>query len=282
MFDLKSYLKEQCDILNVALDANIPPEDARPSLLHKAIRYSVFSGGKRIRPILCLASSRAASGSDSSAMLPALALELLHTYTLIHDDLPSMDDDDLRRGQPTSHIKFGEANAILAGDALQALAFGLLSDTPAPDNYPPLQLLSELSSAAGTQGVVGGQVEDINHDMTPTSDQIQYVHLHKTACLFRASTRMGAIAGNADKQQLEALSNYGTNIGLAFQITDDLLDKDDTKSEELSCLMIYSQAEAVAKAETLICEAISEISIFNPDDIAPLTAIANFILERQI
>jgi geranylgeranyl diphosphate synthase type II len=282
MFELKSYMKTQCDSINAALDANMPQEDSHPSLLHKAMRYSVFSGGKRIRPILCLASSRAASSSDESAILPALALELLHTYTLIHDDLPSMDDDDLRRGQPTSHIKFGEANAILAGDALQALAFSLLSHHPAPANYPPLQLLSELSSAAGSQGVVGGQIEDINHEKKPTFEQIQYIHLHKTACLFRASLRMGAIASNADSEQLEALSNYGTNIGIAFQITDDLLDQDQTNRDELSCLMIYSPDEAAEKAKDLISEATSEISIFNPEHTAPLTAIADFILERQI
>ncbi len=282
MFNLKDYMKKQCEIIDNALDTDMPPETTRPTLIHEAMRYSVFSEGKRIRPILCLASAKAAGGTTDNAIMPAIALELLHTYTLVHDDLPCMDDDDLRRGQPTSHKKFGEANAILAGDALQTLAFELLSHSVAPDNYPPMQLLAELSTAAGSQGVIGGQIEDINHDKNLSLEQIEYIHMHKTACLFRAAMRMGAIAGNADEEQLNALSCYGTNIGLAFQITDDLLDDDKEENEELSCLMVYSQDEANEKAANLIAEAVKSITIFNAEDIEPMTAIANFILERQI
>jgi len=216
--------KQQC--INAALDSHMPTETTRPSVLHKAMRYSVFAGGKRLRPVLCLASAEAMGGTPESAVIPAIAIEVLHTYTLIHDDLPCMDNDDLRRGHPTCHKVFGEANAILAGDALLTLAFELLADIQAPPPYPSNQLSLELALAAGSRGVVGGQVEDMaSEGQQPDPDIVEYIHLHKTADLFRASLRMGGISAGAADNELNALTLYGTNIGLAFQIVDDILNE---------------------------------------------------------
>ena len=167
MSDIKRILEEKLRLINTGLDTHIPSETTRPAELHKAIRYSVFAGGKRIRPLLCLSAAEAVGGTDKNALIPAIAIEALHTYTLIHDDLPCMDNDDLRRGKPTSHVVFGEANAVLVGDALQALAFEILAQCPAPPPYPPNQLVAELSRAAGSHGVVGGQFEDITDRDTP-------------------------------------------------------------------------------------------------------------------
>lgn len=274
MLDLEKYLAEKRSLIDKALDEHMPAEDTQPGTIHKAMRYSVFSGGKRIRPILCLAAAKAAGAQEDNALLPAVAIELLHTYTLIHDDLPCMDNDDTRRGKPTSHKVFGEAMAVLAGDALLTLAFELLSNAPSPD-----LLARELAHAAGSRGVIGGQVEDIEHSEKPSFEEIQYVHLHKTAALFRASMRIGAIAANADQEQIDALSNYGTGIGLAFQVTDDLLDIDQAENNELSCLMVYSPEEAKAKVVELIEQAIAELSDLNETE--PLVAIARFIADRE-
>lgn len=281
MFNLSSWITSEQKIVEKALDSAMPAETVQPSLLHKAMRYSVFSGGKRIRPLLCRAAATSVTGSPDSALMPGIAIELLHTYTLIHDDLPSMDNDDLRRGKPTSHKVFGEANAILAGDALQTLAFEIIAQTTLAGSYPPNQLVMELASAGGSRGVIGGQVEDINFDKTQLSlDQVEFVHMHKTAILFRAAMRIGAISANASPTQLDSLSTYGTNIGLAFQITDDLLDNI-KEHNELSCLAVYTPEAANDKARKLIATAISSISELNPLGVKPLTAIANFIIERE-
>lgn len=239
MNELQIYLKQQTDVINVALDALLPPAAERPAKLHKAMRYSMFAGGKRLRPVLCIASCEACGGTAEQAMQAACALELLHTYTLIHDDLPVMDDDTLRRGKPTCHIAFDEATAILAGDALLTLAFEVLAGIPNIGSA----LALELARAAGSRGVIGGQMEDIDAEgKTPDADLVEYIHRNKTAALIRAACVMGGICaganfhppspgGSGETGTLEKLAAYGGNIGLAFQMVDDLLDESATVEE---------------------------------------------------
>lgn len=243
----------------------MPKAKTRPEVLHTAMRYSVFSGGKRLRPILCLAAAEAVGGKAEEALTPACAIELLHTYSLIHDDLPAMDNDDLRRGQPTSHKKFGEANAILTGDALLTLTFEWLADYPA--------LAKELAQAAGSQGIIAGQVED----MSPHGDDLEFIHLNKTAKLFQAAVRIGALAGQAKKRELQALSEYGEKIGLAFQLMDDVLDEGD--DGQLSAVQVYGRAGALQRAQDLVAlakQALKKIS----GDSAALSAMADFIIHQ--
>lgn len=228
MKNLSLYLKSQADAVNQELDALLPPGTERPARLHEAMRYSVFAGGKRLRPVLCIAACKACGGTAEQALRAACALELLHTYTLIHDDLPAMDDDTLRRGRPTCHIQFDEATAILAGDALLTLAFEVLATVP--DIGSALAL--ELARAAGSRGVIGGQAEDLAAEgQTPDADRVEHIHRNKTAALIRAACVMGGLCAGADFQTLETLAAYGENTGLAFQIIDDLLDESATVEE---------------------------------------------------
>ena len=288
MFDLDVYLAERRRVVQAALEAEMPPATAPPAMLHSAMRYSVFSGGKRLRPILCLAAGEAAGGTPAAALRPALAVELLHTYTLIHDDLPCMDNDDLRRGRPTSHKVFGEANAVLAGDALQALAFELAARTVPPAAYPVAALVAELAAAAGSRGVVGGQVEDLAAaGQAVTAARLEFIHRHKTADLFRAALRMGAMCGNAGAAELAALTAYGVNLGLAFQIADDLLDAPPAGAPpppgktELTCLAVWTPAEARAKAEALAAAATRALDGTDPARSEPLIAIARYVIARD-
>jgi geranylgeranyl diphosphate synthase type II len=182
MFDLNTYLNSRRQAVEAELDWKMPIDTTRPSKLHQAMRYSVMAGGKRLRPILCIAACEAVGGQLDNAILPGIAIEILHTYTLIHDDLPCMDDDELRRGRPTAHIVFGEANALLAGDALLTLAFEWLAQTSPPLPYDTSQLIIELATAAGSQGVIGGQVEDLAAEgQEADADLVDYIHRHKTA-----------------------------------------------------------------------------------------------------
>jgi geranylgeranyl diphosphate synthase type II len=249
MNDLKKYLSVQAETVNVMLDALLPPSAERPARLHEAMRYSVFAGGKRLRPILCIAACEACGGTEKQAMQAACALELLHTYTLIHDDLPAMDDDTLRRGRLTCHIAFDEATAILAGDALLTLAFEVLANIPPETKSREAgaiatatersavanigsQLALELARAAGSRGVIGGQAEDIGAEgKIPDADLVEYIHCNKTAALIRAACVMGGLCAGADFQTLEKLAQYGESTGLAFQIIDDLLDENATVEE---------------------------------------------------
>jgi len=270
-------------VLDTALDEAMPPANTRPNALHEAMRYAVFTGGKRLRPILCLAACKAVSGSTGPACLPALAVELLHTYTLVHDDLPSMDNDTLRRGKPTVHVKFGEANAILTGDALQALAFELLSRSPAPSNWPSASFVMELARAAGSQGVVGGQIEDLAGNGGSDTEAVRQIHLRKTAGLFRAALRIGGMAGNGTEDEVDALGTYGISLGMAFQITDDLLDSVEENAadpgEETTCLSVYEPEQARHVAMQYIDTAVSALAIVPDRNRRPLEAIANYVVE---
>lgn len=223
---LDQYLAAQQKRVDEALDRAVPPESADPSIIHRAMRYSLFAGGKRIRPVLCIAAAEAVRDSPEGVEDAACALELIHTYSLIHDDLPALDNDDLRRGRPTCHKVFGDAMAILAGDALLTLAFEVLAGLPAIDGSRRAQLVFELATASGTRGgMIGGQVHDLEGEgKPPTAELLESIHRAKTGALLRASIRMGAIYAAASAAELDALSRFGEHVGLAFQIVDDILD----------------------------------------------------------
>ena len=231
---VEGYLLEQQQLVERALDRWVPGEDVEPFSIHKAMRYSLFAGGKRIRPVLAIAAARAVRPAAEGVEDAAATLELIHTYSLIHDDLPAMDNDDLRRGRPTCHKVFGDAIAILSGDALCTLAFEVLSRLPSIDAERKMRLIQELSRASGTVGgMIAGQVHDIEGErQQPSSQLLDKIHRAKTGALLRASVRIGAIYAGADAAQLKALTAYGEHIGLAFQIVDDILDVEQT-SEQL-------------------------------------------------
>lgn len=233
MSDLKAYLNERSTLVDAALERAIPSAETSPATIHKAMRHSIFAGGKRLRPILCLAAAEACGGSVEAAMPVACAVECLHTYSLIHDDLPCMDDDDFRRGVPTCHKVYGDAVAVLAGDALQALAFELTARTPENAAYTAKDYILELAVTAGSLHLIGGQVMDLEGEgkRLPLAD-LRYVHESKTAALLTTSLKLGAMSAGASTEQLAAIHRFGWNIGLAFQVIDDILDVTQT-SEKL-------------------------------------------------
>lgn len=235
--DLAAYLAGRGRMVEAALDATLPPADAVPGPLHAAMRYSLFAGGKRLRAVLVLAAAEAVGGRVEEVLPTACAVELIHTYSLIHDDLPSMDDSATRRGRPTCHVAFGEALAVLAGDALHVLAFELLTRTARTAGaLPTIRVIEDVAAAIGTRGMVGGQVLDLLGEGRPglarlgpwpadAREGVYMMHRWKTAALIRASVRAGAILAGATTAQLHALSTYGEHLGLAFQIIDDVLDE---------------------------------------------------------
>ena len=284
MFVLECYLEtRKAEIEQRLLDA-LPSSDSRPAILAEAMRHAVLTGGKRVRPILCLAAAEAAGGSREDAIWPALAVEIFHTYTLVHDDLPCMDNDLLRRGQPTVHAKYGEAIGVLAGDALQGFAFELLGRTPEKRPGVVAALVIELGRTAGANGVVGGQVEDIRFAGKADAATIAYVHQHKTADLFGAAMRMGAIAANGTSTVINQLGTYADHLGIAFQIIDDLLDADEAragKPPELSCLQLWSKGEARQQAEKHTTTAIAALQAV-PGPVDSLLALADKMLKRVV
>jgi len=226
--ELSAYLRERTALVERSLLQVLPPRETRPRRLHEAMHYSMFAGGKRIRPILMLAACEAIGGDVRKVLPAACAIEMIHTYSLIHDDLPAMDDDDFRRGNPTSHRVYGEALAILAGDALLTEAFVLLSDSkswPEVDSQVVCQVMHLLSAASGAAGMVGGQVVDIESEGQRISqDELEYVHRHKTGALILAALEVGGLIGGAGEAAMTALQDYGKAVGLAFQVADDVLD----------------------------------------------------------
>ncbi|HID05991.1 MAG TPA: polyprenyl synthetase family protein, partial [Armatimonadetes bacterium] len=239
-FDLKQHIAQRQEQINAALERVLPPPDAPPEQLHEAMRYTVFAGGKRLRPMLVLDACHAVGGNEEIAVPAACAVELIHTYSLIHDDLPCMDDDDFRRGKPTCHRVFGEAVAVLCGDALLTLAFEVLAKEQLRTGVPPtiaVEVIRIFAEGAGHSGMVGGQVRDmeaqgcIMRGETLHPEQLYDMHHRKTGALITASVEAGAVLGGADKVQRDALIAYAREIGLAFQITDDLLDVEGTQEE---------------------------------------------------
>ena len=292
-FDLNAYMAERARAVDQALDRFLPTEALPPESLHKAMRYSVFAGGKRLRPVLVAAGAEAVGGHAEAVMPAACAVEMIHTYSLIHDDLPAMDNDDFRRGVPTNHKVFGEAIAILAGDALLTLAFRLLADSAGVDAQRLREVVAEVADAAGSAGMVGGQVADIECEGKPAdAATVDYIHSHKTAALIRASIRSGAILAGATPSELQALRAAGEALGLAFQIMDDILDITAT-SEELGKTAGKDQAQQKAtypavhglevsrrRARALVADAHAALEPFGPRAL-PLRALGTFIIERK-
>ncbi len=289
MFELKPYLVERSQLIERELDSALRSADVKPALLHDAMRYSIFTGGKRLRPILCLASCEMTGGALDDAMPAALAVEIYHTYTLVHDDLPCMDDDDFRRGKPTVHRKYDEVTAVLAGDALQAMCFEVLSTAHPKPPYSMSDMLKEMAEAAGSVGVVGGQVEDIAcTGKSITANELDFIHRTKTARLFIASMRLGAISGGASPEDYDLAGSYGEHLGMAFQLADDILDgiqdaSDPSKLQgdgNLSCLTIMGLDEATEAMKDHLTAAQEAAKHFPETLAAPLIEIARYIDHR--
>ena len=291
---LSEYLAAQVKGVDRVLNQWVPAETTAPASIHRSMRYSLFAGGKRIRPVLAIAAAQAVSDTPEGVEHAAATLELIHTYSLIHDDLPALDNDDLRRGRPTSHKVFGEALAILTGDALLTLAFQVLSRLPAISAGQKIMLVEELSRAAGTvNGMIGGQVHDIEGERRPpTEELLASIHRAKTGALLCASVRMGAIYAGASADQLLALSDYGERIGLAFQIIDDVLDVEqssdalgktagkDEAQQKITFPAVYGLARSREMAEDERRRAHSALAVFG-DRAERLRQIADFIVLRQ-
>jgi geranylgeranyl diphosphate synthase type II len=290
---LEDFFSEQVRRIDCVLDQIVPVESIEPVSIHRAMRYSLFAGGKRIRPILTIAAGWSVSDSPTGIEKAAAALELIHTYSLIHDDLPALDNDDLRRGRPTNHKVFGEAMAILAGDALLTLAFEVLSRLKGPTDDRKIRIVEELSRASGTVGgMIGGQVHDIEGERQPPTEKLlEAIHRAKTGALLRASVRIGAIYGGASEDQLSALSEYGEHVGLAFQIVDDILDVEqsseslgktagkDQAQQKITFPAVYGLQESHKMAEAERQRAHAALRMFD-DRADRLRQIADFIVQR--
>ena len=293
MFDLKNYLADRQKQINEAL-LNILKDRSEDRII-KAMRHSLMAGGKRLRPILCLSATDAVGGNTENSLITACALEMIHTYSLIHDDLPAMDDDNLRRGKPTCHILFDEATAVLAGDALLTLAFDILS-TPSTIHLPAskwLEVMHVVSHAAGYRGMIEGQMRDMASEGKQLNiDELKNLHALKTGALIKASIQTGAILGNGSATQLQQLSGYAKNIGLAFQVRDDILNvegdpeilgkavgTDDQRSKNTFPQMMGIH-KSKAFAEQLVNDALQALENFD-NKADPLRAIATYIIERN-
>lgn len=291
----KRYLSEGKKLIDEAIARYLPEEGTFPGSIHQSMQYSVSAGGKRLRPILVMAAAEAVGGNRQAVLPFAVATEFVHTYTLIHDDLPALDNDSFRRGKPTNHKVFGEAIAILAGDGLLTQAFILMSDAAQMEGVAPksvLEALHEMAGALGSTGMIGGQVVDIeSQDRVVDSETLEYIHIYKTGYLIRACIRSGAILSQASRHQLGLLSRYGAHIGLAFQIVDDILDitgdkeslgKDigsDIDKDKATYPALYGLEESKRKAENLVEEAIASLQEFD-ERADPLREIARFFVER--
>lgn len=280
--DLEAYMRQKREMVEEALRRYLPREDAIPSRLPEAMRYSVFTGGKRIRPVLMLAACEVVGGDPRKALPFACALEMIHTYSLIHDDLPAMDDDDLRRGFATSHRVFGEAMAILAGDALLTEAFRLMASPEARGGLPEalvLEVIADIAQAAGVKGMVGGQALDVESEGKAVDlETLRWIHCHKTAAMISVAVSTGAKIGGATPEELEALKRYGKTIGLAFQVVDDILDMEEEKAATYP--RVVGLVEAKREAERLLQEALEALKPLQERS-KPLQAIARFIVERS-
>ncbi len=294
--DIETYLHEKGNLINNYLrDYFAKPMSSRvPPVIVEAMSYSILAGGKRLRPVLALAAYEACGGKGEEIVPCASALEVIHTYSLIHDDLPAMDNDDLRRGRPTNHKVFGEAMAILAGDALLTEAFLMVLNTDGKaGKMAVLEAIRELAVASGVRGMVGGQVQDIiSEGSEPNPDTLDYIHTHKTGALIEASVRLGGILAEADERTMEALTAYGRSLGHAFQIVDDVLDVkgdarvlgkptgSDLEKRKMTYPALYGVEESISLAKGLIKDAIEAISPLG-EKAEPLREIAKYIVTRN-
>jgi geranylgeranyl diphosphate synthase type II len=292
-FDLSSYLDEQTARINRALEGFLPKATTKPATIHRAMRYSLFAGGKRMRPALCLAAAAACGGRETDALPLACAVECIHTYSLIHDDLPSMDNDDYRRGKPTNHKVFGEGIAILAGDALLTQAFEIAANAKGWPRYSHQTLILELTRAAGSLHLIAGQVADLEAEgKTISAAELKYIHERKTSALLCCAARLGGMSANCTPAQLEALTTFGYNVGLAFQIIDDILDitqtteqlgktaGKDTTAQKATYPAIVGMDKSRRLARQLTERAFDALKTFSGRAVA-LEALAQFLLTRE-
>ena len=292
--NLKAYLKSHQKMIDRALDRYLPKATVKPATLHKAMRYSLFAGGKRLRPILCLAAAEACHGKIENALPLACALECIHTYSLVHDDLPSMDNDDFRRGRPTCHKVFGDGIAVLAGDALLTIAFEIVSKAKPAPRYDISILLGEVAVAAGSQRLIAGQVADLEAEGRKVNRrQLRYIHENKTAAILTTSVRLGAMSANAEPKKLRAITNFGRGLGLAFQVIDDILDVTQTSemlgksagkdiaARKATYPAVIGLEKSRAEARRLTRQAHDALSAIRSDDAEALHCLANYLLERE-
>src|SRR4030081_3889644 len=291
--NVKGYLKSRQQVIDHALDRYLPKTSVKPPTIHKAMRYSLFAGGKRLRPILCLAAAEACRGKIDNALPLACAVEWIHTYSLVHDDLPSMDNDDFRRGRPTCHKVFGDGIAVLAGDALLTIAFEIVSRAKPVSRYDMSILLRELAVAAGSQKLIAGQVADLEAEgKKSTRAQLRYIHENKTAAILTTSVRLGAMSANANPKQLSAITRFGRALGLAFQVIDDILDVTQTSeklgksagkdiaAKKATYPAVIGLDKSRADAQRLTKEAHTALSIVGKKG-DTLRALADYLLERE-
>ena len=290
---LEEYLATRTTGVNRALDRFLPPASAKPATIHRAMRYSLFAGGKRIRPALCLAAAAACGGDEADALPLACAVECIHTYSLIHDDLPAMDDDDYRRGKLTNHKVFGEGIAVLAGDALLTQAFEIAAKCKGWPRYSHQRIILELAQAAGSLQLIAGQVADLEGEGNKISARhLRYIHERKTSALLCCSVRLGGMSANCAPAQLKALTEFGYNVGLAFQVIDDILDVTqtseklgktagkDTKAQKATYPAIIGLERSRRIAERLTERAFNSLKVFRGKAVA-LEALAGFLLRRD-
>ncbi len=291
--NLKAYLARRRRSVDRALERFLPRENVAPATIHKAMRYSLFAGGKRLRPILCLAAAEACGGKSAAALPLACAMECIHTYSLVHDDLPSMDDDDFRRGRATCHKVFGDGIAILAGDALLTFAFEIAARTKPTARYSIGHILHEIAVAAGSRKLIGGQVADLEAEGKRISrEQLRYIHENKTAAMITSAVRLGAMSANANAKLLRAISRFGRALGLAFQVIDDILDVTQTSeklgksagkdaaAQKATYPAVIGLDASRAEARRLTASAQRALSIFG-SEAEPLRQIANYLLARE-
>jgi len=292
-FDLAAYLEATSAAVNKGLDKLLPKAAAKPSTIHTAMRYSIFAGGKRLRPALCVAAAEACGGTGEGALVYAAAVECIHTYSLIHDDLPAMDNDDLRRGKPTNHKVFGEGIAILAGDALLTQAFQILAEATASRKYPHSMTVVELAKASGSLQLIAGQVTDLEGEGKKLSEkELRYIHEKKTSALLACAVRLGGMSANCSSAQLEALSKFGYYVGLAFQVIDDILDVTQTSdklgktagkdaaAQKATYPAIVGMERSRKIARNLTDRAYAALEIFEGKATA-LQGLAKYLLERD-
>lgn len=291
--DLRAYLFARQKEIDRALDRFLPKASTRPATIHKAIRYSMFAGGKRLRPILCLAAAEACGGETAPALPLACAVECIHTYSLVHDDLPSMDNDDLRRGRPTCHKVFGDGIAVLAGDALLTVAFEITTEAERTPRYHMRDLVRELAVAAGSEKLIAGQVADLEAEGKKVSRAgLRYIHENKTAAMLATSVRLGAMSANASGRQLAAVTDFGRSLGLAFQVIDDILDVTQTSeklgksagkdvaAQKATYPAIIGLKKSRAEAKRLTIRADAALKPFG-SRAERLREIASYLLERE-
>jgi geranylgeranyl diphosphate synthase type II len=291
--NVKDYLKSRQKQIDRALDRYLPKEKTKPATIHEAMRYSLFAGGKRLRPILCLAAAEACGGRIDNAMPLACAMECIHTYSLVHDDLPSMDNDDFRRGRPTCHKVFGDGIAVLAGDALLTIAFEIVSRAKPTSRHKMSTLLREVAVAAGSQKLIAGQVADLEAEGKKTTrGELRYIHQNKTAAILTTTVRLGAMSANTDARKLNAITKFGRALGLAFQVIDDILDVTQTSerlgksagkdiaAQKATYPAVIGLDASRTEARRLTRQAHNALSIFGAKADA-LHALANYLLERE-